>query len=65
MPIVKLPRKRLISMTRDTITVDIPKDITKKKKDINMDIIKKAKGMWKHKKVNGVKYQRKIRSEWD
>ena len=65
MPIIKLPRKRLISMTRDTITVDLPEDANKKKKKIDMDIIKKAKGIWKNKKVDSVKYQRKIRSEWD
>ena len=64
MPLIKLPRKRLISMGRDNIVVDVPEKDLKLKKKIDMDVIKRAKGIWK-KKVDGVKYQKNIRSEWD
>ena len=64
MPLIKLPRKRLISMDRDNIVVDVPEKDLKLKKKIDMDVIKRAKGIWK-KKVDGVKYQKNIRSEWD
>lgn len=65
MPIVKLPRKRLLSMDRNSITIDIPDEKSKKKKKIDYEVIKNAKGIWKNKKIDGVEYQRKIRSEWD
>jgi hypothetical protein len=65
MPIVKLPRKRLISMDRDTITIDMPDEVVKEKKEIDFEAIKKARGIWKDAKIDGVEYQKKIRSEWD
>ena len=66
MPIIKLPRKRLIAMDRDSITIDMPeKPVRRKNKKVNMDVINKAKGIWKSKKIDGVEYQKKIRSEGD
>lgn len=65
MPIVKLPRKRLLSMDRKSITVDIPDEKAKKKKKIDFEAIKRAKGIWKNKKIDGVEYQRKVRNEWN
>jgi len=65
MPIVKLPRKRLISMDRKSITIDLPAEKHKKLHTINSESLKKAKGIWKDKKIDGVEYQKKIRSEWD
>jgi hypothetical protein len=64
LPIVKLPRKRLISMDRKNILVDVPDRELRKKKNVNMAVIRKAKGIWK-KKSDGIDYQKKIRSEWD
>lgn len=65
MSIIKLPRKRLISMDKDSITIDMPEDKSKGEKKINIEAIKSAKGIWKDKKIDGVEYQKKIRSEWD
>lgn len=43
----------------------MPEKKINRKKKINYELIKKAKGIWKDKNIDGVKYQRKIRSEWD
>lgn len=29
------------------------------------EIVKQTAGMWKHKNIDGVEYQRKLRAEWD
>lgn len=65
MPIVKLPRKRLIAMDRDTITIDLPEEKKKRKKKIDYELIKKAKGILAHKKDELLKYAKDVRTEWD
>lgn len=65
MAIIKLPRKRMIPMNKDSTTIDIPEDKSKREKKINIEAIKWAKGIWKDKKINGVEYQKIIRCEWD
>jgi len=52
-------------MDRKTITIDMPEKNNKRKKKINYELISQAKGIWKDKNINGVKYQRKLRKEWD
>jgi len=64
MPLIKLPRKKLISINRRSITIDLPDNSHKYKVKIDFDKIKKAKGILKYRKLNGVKAQRKLRDEW-
>jgi len=64
MPIIKLPRKRLLGMDRESITVDMPDKKKKKKGQLNSKILKSLEGIWKSKKSDGVSYQKKIREEW-
>ena len=64
MPIIKLPRKRLISMDRESITIDMPEKKIIKKEQINLKALKSLKGIWRSKKSDGVSYQKKIREEW-
>ena len=52
-------------MDRKSITIDLPAEKHKKLHTINSESLNKAKGIWKDKKIDGVKYQKKIRSEWD
>ncbi len=65
MPIIKLPRKSLISMDRESITIDMPDKKISEKEQLNSKTLKSLKGIWKSKKSDGVTYQKKIREEWD
>ncbi len=64
MPIVKLPRKRLISIDKNSITIDFPKEKNKLSKS-DIDKLKNAKGLLKKKNINPVKLQREFRDEWN
>ncbi len=64
MPIIKLPRKRLLAMDRESITVDMPDKRISEKGQLNSKILKSLEGIWKSKKSDGVSYQKKIREEW-
>jgi hypothetical protein len=66
MPKVILPRERLIRMDEKNIIVDLPESPKKKKKKVDYSIFETTKGMLKGKvKEDPVKYQRRIRSEWE
>lgn len=65
MPLIKLPRKRLISMDRENIIVDIPEKELKNKKKIDMSAIKKAKGIMAYRKKELLDYAKNVRKEWD
>lgn len=61
----------------DKITIEIPKKILEgllgyKKKEIHITLkktnwaeIKELRGVWKNMKINPLKYERKIRAEWN
>ncbi|MBE2228906.1 MAG: hypothetical protein IAE93_16235, partial [Ignavibacteria bacterium] len=50
MPIIKLPRKRLLAMDRESITVDMPDKRISEKGQLNSKILKSLEGIWKSKK---------------
>jgi hypothetical protein len=65
MPTIKIPRKRVLSINKDTAIIDIPENVITKKRKIDYGKILKAKGLLKNKKIGPIKYQRKIQREWD
>ncbi|MDD8019090.1 MAG: hypothetical protein PHP42_12000 [Bacteroidota bacterium] len=66
MPKVILPRERLICMDEKTITIDLPERAPKKKKKIDYSVIERSRGLLKGRvKEDPVKYQRRIRAEWE
>jgi hypothetical protein len=65
MPLVKLPRKRLVEITRKSITVDLPETKKRAKKKVNYAKLKKAEGLLKGKIIDPVAAQKKLRDEWD
>ena len=52
-------------MDRNTITIDMPDENGKKKKKIDYEAIKNAKGILAHKKDDLLEYAIKVREEWD
>ncbi len=62
MATVILPRKNLLKMDERSITIEIPSK-TKQEKDYS--ILERTRGLWSDKNIDPVKYQRKIRREWD
>ncbi|HAX47954.1 MAG TPA: hypothetical protein PK605_02195 [Ignavibacteria bacterium] len=64
MPIIKLPRKRLLAMDRESITVDMPDRKVKKKKKVNIETIINAKGIMENKKADLLKYVKEVRDDW-
>lgn len=64
MSLIKLPRKRLISMDKESITIDMPEKETVKKK-INYEAIKKAEGILSHKKEDLLKFEKEVREDRD
>jgi len=64
MPIIKLPRKRLISMDRESITIDMPGRKVKKKKKVDFKIVNNAKGIMADKKADLIKYAKEVRDDW-
>lgn len=66
MPKIILSRERLISMDEKNIVVDLPEKEPVKKKKVDYSIIERARGILKGRvKEDPVKYQRRIRSEWE
>ena len=66
MPKIILPRERLISMDEKNVVVDLPEKSSKRKKKVDYSILDKTRGMLKGIiKEDAVKYQRRIRAEWD
>ena len=49
-------------MDERSITIEIPSK-TKQEKDYS--ILERTRGLWSDKNIDPVKYQRKIRREWD
>ncbi len=62
MATVILPRKNLLRMDERSITIEIPSN---SKQDKDYSILERTRGLWKDKNIDPVKYQRKIRKEWD
>jgi ribosomal protein L14E/L6E/L27E len=66
MPIVTIPRKRLISMDKNTVTIDLPKSFApNEKKKIDYDAIRAAQGILKHKRNAFIEHAARIRDEWE
>jgi hypothetical protein len=61
--IITLPRESLKYLDNKVVQVEIDEQILKK--EIDLDAIKKAKGLLKKYNVDGLKYQKHIRKEWE
>lgn len=61
--IITLPRESLKYLDNKVVQVEIDEQILKK--EIDLDAIKKAKGLLKKYNVDGLEYQRHIRKEWE
>ncbi|MBI3599138.1 MAG: hypothetical protein HY097_00640 [Nitrospinae bacterium] len=65
MSLIKIPKKHLVSMDKETLILDLPDSITDIHKKINYDKVLQAKGTLKNKKEDILKYIRDIRGEWE
>ena len=61
MAILTLPKENLKYLDDEIIEVEIPDNLVKK---INNNTVNKAKGIWKNKNIDSVKYQKEVRDEW-
>ena len=64
-PIVQLPRKRLIGMDEKTVTLDLPESLSKYREKVDYAKVRRAEGILKGKRVRPLAYQRAVRSEWE
>ncbi len=66
---MNLNRKYKISIEDDKVKIEIPLDLLrhflKKETPVNWSILKSIRGIWRHKKIDALDYQKAIRQEWD
>jgi len=61
MSLITLPLSSLVYMDNEIIEINIPDEFIRK---INYSNIENARGIFKNRKVDPVKYQRDLRNEW-
>jgi hypothetical protein len=61
--LITLPRESLKYLDNKVVQVEVDEKLLKK--EIEHSAIKKAKGLLKKYNVDGLKYQKKIRKEWE
>ncbi len=61
--IITLPRESLKYLDNKVVQVEVDENILKK--ELNLEVIKKARGLLKKYNVDGLEYQKQIRKEWE
>ena len=62
---MKTTKQAKVKVENGYIKIKIPSSLLKEiQHEENWGILDQVKGMWKHRKIDALNYQKKIRSEW-